>query len=134
MTEQEMLERIKELEEENAKLRERLPTRRTIRPVCPDWIGEKYGGKVLTRGTNIYSLSFVRNSELSELSKIIRRICFPHEERMQKRAGSSSMVKVRGTVKVDDMTDEQYGQYCTVLDEVLSVLSKHISDKSEASE
>lgn len=125
MTEQEMLARIKELEEENAELREYAQSRKTVRPICPDWVGEKYGGKKLQRGHVVSSFPFMTNTELADASKLVRKTCFPKEDSQRKRGRSNSKVTIHSAKKVDDMTAEEYERYGKILDEVLAVLSKY---------
>ena len=130
MNDQELLDRIRELEEENAALREKIPVSKTLRPICPDWIGEKYGGKKLRAGHFITSLSFMTGSELADVSKLIRRVCFPKEEQMRKLIHNTSKARAQTVVRVDDLTDEQYEKYCEVLDAVIGILAKNANKEN----
>lgn len=125
MTQEELMARIAELERENEELRASVKTRKNARPVCPESIGEKYGGNKLRAGHFYTSLSFMDNAELSGISKLIRGVCFPKDNLLRKRPHGTGKVTTHCAVKVDDMTEEQYERYCEILDKVLEILYKY---------
>lgn len=120
-----LLARIAELERENEELKAK-KERNQRRAICPMIIGEKYGGRVTRAGyvSCSNSLAFLYNTELNELSRLIRVACFPTVRRYQGKK-SGGKILTNSVMRTDDMTDEQYGKYCEVLDAILDTLSKH---------
>ena len=125
MTQEELVARIAELERENEELRANVIRRKSFRPVCPESIGEKYGGNKLRAGHFYTSLSLMKNTELSGISKLIRAVCFPKENQLRKRQRGTGKITTHCAIRVDDMTEEQYERYCKILGEVLEILYKY---------
>lgn len=120
-----LLARIAELEKENEELKIKRE-RNHRRAMCPLSIGEKYGGTFRRAGyvSCANSLSFLYNSELNALSRLIRLACFPSVKRYHgKRTGGKELSWT--VMMTDDMNDEQYAEYCEILDSVLGALAKH---------
>ena len=131
MSEEELMRRIEELESENSMLRARVKIQKPSRAVCPDWIGEKYGGHKLTSGHFIHDLQFLGAGDLADVSKLIRRVCFQKEKATHKRRGGAYRVSIEGAIKMDAMTDEQYDTYSKILDEVIGILHRHAYKEAE---
>lgn len=112
MNEQEMLARIAELEEENAKLRH-----------------TKYKVSIYDTFKKTHGwLRYERNDTPLILSKLVRTVCFPRvkKDRMHKwYDGTRSMAKTDYLLETKDMTDEQRALFKEIVGKLLDVLSEY---------
>ena len=113
MNEQELLARIAELEEENAKLRH-----------------TKYKVSIYDTFKNTHGwLRCRRNSSVPELiSKLVRTVCFPRVIKNRKHTwydGTSSIGESEYLIETKDMTDEQRVLFKEIVKKLLDVLSEY---------
>lgn len=109
MTEQEMLARIQELEEENAELKKE--KEKHIKVSLFECFGQTY--KWLT----------ISDQCLQNLSSIIRWVCFPRVS--QVRQYKLRPIKSWYPVQTKDMTDEQKARYIEIAGKILAVLDEY---------
>lgn len=126
MTESEMVQRIRELEKENASLKNIVDAIEENnvgkRNVIPFEIGKKHGGRYSSSGT--YFIRDVRGEDLYSLASAIRGMCFPRHIKEKNRNGRINHESFR--VGVRDMTNEEYLLYADIVDQVLDVVTKYI--------
>lgn len=111
MNEQELLARIAELEEENAKLRH---TRYKVS--IYDTFKNTHGW--LRYGSNTTEL----------ISKLVRTVCFPRVIKNRKHTwydGTSSISETEYLIETKDMTDEQRALFKEIVKKLLDVLSEY---------
>jgi hypothetical protein len=111
MNEQELLARIAELEEENAKLRH-----------------TRYKVSIYDTFKNTHGwLRYGRNTtEL--ISKLVRTVCFPRVIKNRKHTwydGTSSIGEAEYLIETKDMTDEQRALFKEIVKKLLDVLSEY---------
>lgn len=109
MTQEEMLARIAELEEENAKLRH-----------------TKYKVSLYDEFRDVYP--WIRGLDTNLLSKLIRSTCFHKYEKDHLHTwydGEKGVMKYTYVLQTKDMTDEQRKMFKKIAGEVLEVLSKY---------
>jgi len=107
MTEQEMLARIKELEEENLKLKHKKKRVSLL---------EQFEGEYPW-------LSY--NDANYKLSGLIRAVCFHTVEKPRKHKGSAAYWDNRYVLQTKDMTDEQKSRYVEIAGKLISVLDEY---------
>ena len=112
MNEQEMLARIAELEEENAKLRH-----------------TKYKVSIYDTFKKTHGwLRYERNDTPPILSKLVRTVCFPRVKKNIKHTwydGTSSILESKYLLETKDMTDEQRALFKEIVAKLLDVLSEY---------
>lgn len=110
MNEQELLARIAELEEENAKLRH---TRYKVS------IYDTF------KNTHGWLNNFGINDTLVLLSKLVRTACFPRVIKNRKFNKENSFYKAEYLLETKDMTDEQRALFKEIVKKLLDVLSEY---------
>ena len=133
MTKEEMNLKIKELTEENQKLKLTLE-KATIpkHPLCPKDIALKHGGLMKKGKAYEYNhFSYMSVDDLTDLSRIIRRCCFPREEGnygcttvYSPAKYTYKQTKYEKSKKLKDLTDEEYAKYSEVLDRCLFIFEE----------
>jgi hypothetical protein len=107
MTEQEMLARIQELEEENAILKH---TKKKV------YLLERFEGKY----------PWIRYSDTTnKLSTLIRQVCFHEVEKPRKRKGRTGEITARCLLQTVDMTDEQRAKYVAIAEKLIALLDEY---------
>ena len=103
MSEQDLLDRIAKLETENALLRGLVDRKKRRRLTWPYLLDE-----------------VLSEQDISHISNTVRRICF--NQVIKERWNGRKYV-----TKIDllDMNDEQYENYLTIMDEVITILRKY---------
>lgn len=123
---EQLLLKVRKLEEENQKLKAMLSKEKTpSRSLCPKEVAEKYGGLTKQGVAREYNhFPFMHSDDLTALSRVIRRSCFL-------RAKKSAMHTIKKVSKFDygkvlkDLTDEEYAKYCEVLDKCLAIFKEY---------
>lgn len=107
MTEQEMLARIQELEEENLKLKHKKKRVSLL---------EQFGGEYPW-------LSY--NDAYYKLSALIRAVCFHKVEKLRKLRAHAAYGHCGYLLETKDMTDEQKSRYVEIAGKLISVLDEY---------
>lgn len=122
---EQLLLKIRELEEENQKLKAMLPKEKApSRSLCPKEVAEKYGAFMKGGAREYNHFPFMHSDDLTALSRVIRRSCFL-------RAKKSAMHTIKKVSKFDcgkvlkELTDDEYAKYCEVLDKCLAIFKEY---------
>lgn len=122
MTFEELEARIKELEEENKKLRGAIKHTSNKRAAVPDYICKKF-----QRNTN--PGRYRRDEALKAIGRDIRKICFPEYSKMQMHhygdGRRAQKIPYDYAFPVSEMSTEQYARYIEILNELSDVLVKY---------
>lgn len=121
--EKDLLSVIAALQAENAELRKRArPSSPPRRPLCPVEVAQKYGHFELCRiaSDGVRSLEFMDAGDLSALGMLIRDTCFAPRAAVRNVKGKQ--MKSSQSVRLLEMSDEQYARYAEIMEKLLDVL------------
>lgn len=130
---EELQARIRELEAENQKLKGVLPKeKQNKRSLCPKEVAEKHGGLMKEGIAWEYNhFPFMHHDDLTNLSRLIRRCCFLRASRSATYVSADDHTcRVKQSTfdygkTLKEMTDEEYGRYCEILDKVLEIFQEY---------
>lgn len=131
---EQLLLKIQELEEENQKLKAMMPKeKKPSRSLCPKEVAVKYGG-LKKRGIawEYNHFPFMSYTDLTDLSKVIRRCCFLRSTKPYTYLSSDTRILTAKYTKnadcaktLKELTDEEYAKYCEVLDKCLAIFQEY---------
>lgn len=129
-----LLLKIQELEEENQKLKAMMPKeKKPSRSLCPKEVAVKYGG-LMKKGIawEYNHFPFMSYTDLTDLSKVIRRCCFHRERKtytymaVHDKTYSTKYTKNADCAKtLKNLSDEEYAKYCEILDKCLAIFQEY---------
>lgn len=116
---EEAMARIAELEKENMRLAGEHNAWRDLIPDGADKVAPSlfHDGRAYNNGKILSKAS----KEMQSIGSVVRALCFPQTKKRRNVRGNTS-VNATYSLRLVDMTDEQYKTYCNVVLDILRVI------------